>query len=59
LIQAGKGCTGNIRPASAKPSSILPGAIASVSQQQLRFVEGMEDLDTVEAFTEKPDGGLV
>jgi Domain of Unknown Function with PDB structure (DUF3857)/Transglutaminase-like superfamily len=38
---------------------LTPGAIASVSQQQLRFVEGMEDLDTVEAFTEKPDGSKV
>lgn len=30
-----------------------PSAIQTVGQQQLSFVEGMETLDTVEAFTEK------
>jgi hypothetical protein len=38
---------------------LTPGAIASVSQQRLNFVEGMQNLDTVEAFTEKPDGSKV
>jgi hypothetical protein len=33
-----------------------PSAIATVSQQQLSFFEGMETLETVEAFTEKADG---
>ena len=31
-------------------------AVQSVSQQQLRFIEGMRGSRTVEAFTEKPDG---
>jgi transglutaminase-like putative cysteine protease len=34
-------------------------AIATVSQQQLTFFEGMETLETVEAFTEKADGSKV
>ena len=34
-------------------------AIQTVSQQQLSFVEGMETLDTVEAFTEKANGRRV
>jgi hypothetical protein len=34
-------------------------AIQAVSQQQLSFVEGMETLDTVEAFTEKANGRRV
>jgi Domain of Unknown Function with PDB structure (DUF3857)/Transglutaminase-like superfamily len=36
-----------------------PSAIAAVSQQHLRFVEGMETLETLEAFTEKSDGTKV
>jgi len=38
---------------------LTPGAIATVSQQQLTFVEGMQTLETVEAFTEKSDGTKV
>jgi hypothetical protein len=38
---------------------LTPSAIAAVSQQQLRFVEGMETLETLEAFTEKSDGTKV
>src|SRR5262249_39674659 len=34
-------------------------AIQTVSQQQLSFIEGMETLDTVEAFTEKANGKRV
>jgi transglutaminase-like putative cysteine protease len=36
-----------------------PSAIATVSQQQFTFFEGMETLETVEAFTEKADGSKV
>jgi hypothetical protein len=32
---------------------------ALVSQQQETYVEGMESLDTVEAFTQKADGAQV
>ena len=32
------------------------GVIQSLSQQQVRFVEGMQKLETLEAFTEKADG---
>jgi transglutaminase-like putative cysteine protease len=35
---------------------LTQSAIQSVSQQKLLFVEGMQTLNTVEAFTEKPDG---
>jgi Domain of Unknown Function with PDB structure (DUF3857)/Transglutaminase-like superfamily len=38
---------------------LTPSAIATVSQQQLAFVEGMQTLETVEAFTEKSDGTKV
>jgi hypothetical protein len=38
---------------------LAPSAISLVSQQHETFVEGMETLDTVEAFTEKPDGTRV
>jgi hypothetical protein len=38
---------------------LTPSAIATVSQQQLTFVEGMQTLETVEAFTEKSDGTKV
>jgi len=38
---------------------LLPSAIATVSQQQLTFVEGMQTLETLEAFTEKSDGTRV
>ena len=38
---------------------LTPSAIAAVSQQQIRFVEGMETLETLEAFTEKSDGTKV
>src|SRR5262249_17212737 len=34
-------------------------AIQTVSQQQLSFIEGMETLDTVKAFTEKANGKRV
>jgi transglutaminase-like putative cysteine protease len=45
---------------STKRIKILtPGAIASVSQQHTVFIEGMQRLDTVEAFTEKADGSKV
>jgi hypothetical protein len=32
------------------------GVIQSLSQQQIQFVEGMQKIETVEAFTEKADG---
>jgi hypothetical protein len=32
------------------------GVIQSLSQQQVQFVEGMQKLETLEAFTEKADG---
>jgi hypothetical protein len=32
------------------------GVVQSLSQQQIRFVEGMQTLETLEAFTEKADG---
>jgi hypothetical protein len=35
---------------------LTPSAIAIVGQQQLTFVEGMETLETIEAFTQKSDG---
>jgi transglutaminase-like putative cysteine protease len=35
---------------------LTQGAIASVGQQKLFFVAGMQILDTVSAYTEKPDG---
>jgi transglutaminase-like putative cysteine protease len=38
---------------------LTPSAIATVSQQELTFVEGMQTLETVEAFTEKSDGTKV
>jgi hypothetical protein len=38
---------------------LTPSAIATVGQQQLTFVEGMQTLETVEAFTEKSDGTKV
>jgi transglutaminase-like putative cysteine protease len=38
---------------------LAPSAIALVSQQQATYVEGMESLDTVEAFTQKADGAQV
>jgi hypothetical protein len=38
---------------------LTPAAIATVRQQQLTFVEGMQTLETVEAFTEKSDGTKV
>ena len=38
---------------------LTPSAIATQSQQQLSFVEGMQTLETVEAFTEKADGTRV
>ena len=45
---------------STKRIKILtPGAIQLLSQQQVKFVEGMQRLDTVEAFTEKADGRRV
>ena len=35
---------------------LTPFALGLLSQQSATFVEGMETLETVEAFTEKPDG---
>src|SRR2546425_996548 len=35
---------------------LTPSAIQLVGQQQLLFMEGMQTLDTIEAFTEKSDG---
>jgi hypothetical protein len=35
---------------------LMPSAIGAVSQQQIVYVEGMQTLDTLEAFTEKADG---
>jgi hypothetical protein len=35
---------------------LTQSAIASVSQQKLTFVEGMQTLDTIEAYTAKADG---
>ena len=35
---------------------LTPSVIAAAGQQQLTFVEGMETLETLEAFTEKSDG---
>src|SRR5215471_1907865 len=35
---------------------LIPAAIQALSQQQLLFIEGMQTLDVIEAFTEKPDG---
>jgi Domain of Unknown Function with PDB structure (DUF3857)/Transglutaminase-like superfamily len=45
---------------STKRIKILTsGAVQSLSQQQLQFVEGMETLQTVEAYTQKADGRRV
>ncbi len=38
---------------------LTPSAIALVSQQMETYIDGMETLDTVEAFTEKSDGTRV
>ena len=38
---------------------LTQSAIASLSQQKLTFVEGMQTLDTVEAYTAKADGRRV
>src|SRR5262249_13329772 len=38
---------------------LTSSAIALVSEQSDRYVQGMETLDIVEAFTEKPDGTRV
>ena len=38
---------------------LVPSAIQGASQQQLQFIEGMQKLDVVEAFTEKFDGKRV
>jgi hypothetical protein len=35
---------------------LTPSAIQPLSQQQLQFIEGMQTLETLEAFTEKSDG---
>jgi hypothetical protein len=35
---------------------LTQGAIASVSEQQMTFIEGIESLDTLEAYTAKADG---
>jgi hypothetical protein len=42
---------------STKRIKILSqGVVQSLSQQQVQFVEGMQKLETLEAFTEKADG---
>ena len=38
---------------------MTPGAVQALSQQQLQFIEGMQTLETVEAYTEKSDGRRV
>src|SRR5205807_6028737 len=38
---------------------LAPAAIQPLSQQQLLFVEGMQTVDILEAFTEKADGTRV
>jgi hypothetical protein len=38
---------------------LTPGAVQPVSQQRVPFVEGMEKLEIVEAYTEKADGRRV
>ncbi len=38
---------------------LAPAAIQPLSQQQLLFVEGMQSVDILEAFTEKADGARV
>jgi hypothetical protein len=38
---------------------LAQSAIARVSQQQFTYIDGMESLDIVEAFTEKADGSKV
>jgi hypothetical protein len=38
---------------------LAQSAIARVSQQQFAYIDGMESLDIVEAFTEKADGSKV
>jgi hypothetical protein len=38
---------------------LSPGVIQALSQQQVQFVEGMQKLETLEAFTEKADGRRV
>jgi hypothetical protein len=38
---------------------LAPGAIQPLSQQRLSYVEGMERLETLEAYTEKADGTKV
>src|ERR1700744_4337204 len=35
---------------------LSPGVVQSLSQQQVQFVEGMQKIETLEAFTEKADG---
>jgi Domain of Unknown Function with PDB structure (DUF3857)/Transglutaminase-like superfamily len=35
---------------------LTQGVVQSLSQQQVQFVEGMQKLETLEAFTEKADG---
>src|SRR5262249_40981168 len=35
---------------------LAPSALQAAGQQQIFYVEGMETLDTLEAFTEKADG---
>jgi hypothetical protein len=35
---------------------LTSGAVQTQSQQQFEFIEGMQTLDIVEAYTEKPDG---
>ena len=45
---------------STKRFKILaPGAIQPLSQQRVAFIEGMQKLETIEAYTEKADGRKV
>ena len=42
---------------STKRIKILtPSVVQTLSQQQLQFIEGMQTLETLEAYTEKADG---
>ena len=45
-------------PRKSRPggSRLTQSAVQTLSQQQLQFIEGMEKIETVEAFTEKSDG---
>ena len=38
---------------------LMPNAISAVTQQQVFYIDGMQTLETVEAYTEKADGSRV